>query len=917
MLGEENWRSILSLSDLGFLYRQVGNLAQAETTDRRALTLTTSTFGEQHPHMATALQNLAHVYESLGEFAQAEPLYRRSLEVRKKVNLQPDDYYANTLNSLAFIALDLGQYAKCESMFQEALKIRKGLLGEESPRYAHSLLGLAWYYIQVGDYAKAEPLTRQAVAIYKNTCGEQHPDYARGLDHLGTVYVRLDDYAKAEPLYLEAMAIRKKVLGEQHADYGMSLNNLALLYKETGQYPKAEALYRGLMALQEQTFGQHTAAYVLEMDNLAELYDAMGEHAKAGPLLEEAMAVREQKYGKDHPDCADSLRRLALHYAMMKQPEKALPLIQRAVQAMRRHFDRTVVAQSERQQLAFRASIRRFFEIYLSLTAQLKAPSNEVYCEVLVWKAPVSMLQLSLRRIRHALEKEGGQSERARLFAELEQATRTLAARSHAVPDPAAPIPLRQELEELSEKIEDLQQKLAAASVDFRKALEAEQETAQDIGKALPVDAVLVDFVEYAHFMPPEKPGKEIAWPVHLAAFVVRRGQPVRRIELGPVEPISLAVDAWRKNYGLGGTAAGDLRRLVWEPVSPLVDQARVVLISPTSALARLPFAALPGKLPGTYLLDEHALALIPLPRLLPKLIGHAPAASQSPSLLLVGNVDFGADPGQSNQLADARSAIRRYATVYWPPLPGTRDEVSGIETAFRRRFGNAASMELTKGDATKSAVQREAGKHEYLHFSTHGFFMPPQAHAALTDRAAAAESGSGHSVTDYQPGLLSGLVLSGANRPAEEGKDDGMLTALEVEEMDLSRVQLATLSACETGLGQNAGGEGLLGLQRAFQTAGAKTVVASLWKVPDEETKALMAVFYTNLWQRKLSPLESLRQAQLAMLRNYDAAGRPLAGTRFFPDVELPTGVAAEKPAAGRRTTIIAGLLGRLRAQR
>ena len=911
ILGEEHWQSISSLSDLGFLYRRVGDLSQAEIADRRVLTLATAVLGEQHPQTATSLQNLARVYESLGEFAQAEPLYRRSLELRKKISLQPDDYYANTLNSLAFIALDLGQYAKCESMFQEALRIRKGLRGEESPEYAHGLLALGWYYIQAGDYAKAEPVTRQAVAIYKNTRGESHPEYAAALDHLGTVYMKLRNYAKAEPLYQEAMAIRKQVLGEQHEDYGISLNNLALLYKDTGQFAKAEPLYRHLMTLQKQMFGQHAAAYVLEMCNVADLYDAMGRHAEAEPLLDEALATRAQKFGKEHPDYAESLRLLALHYARMKHAEKALPLIQQAIQVLRRHFDRTVAAQSERQQLAFRASIRGSFDLYLSLTAQLKAPSDEVYCEVLTWKAPVSTMQLALRRMRHAQEKEGGQSERTRLFAELEQATHALAARSHAVPDPGAPIPLREELQELSEKIENLQQKLAAASVDFRKALESHQVTAGDIGEALPADAVLVDFVEYGRFQPPEKEksGKELSWPMHLAAFVVRHGQPIQRIELGPIEPIGQAIDAWRKNYGLSGMAAGDLRRLLWEPLSVLIDPARVVLISPSSALARLPFAALPGKLPNTYLLDEHALALIPVPRLLPGLMGSTPAASPSPSLLLVGDVDFGADPGRSTQLAEARSAIHRYATLYWPPLPGTRDEVMAIETSFRRRFGNAACVELTKDQATKSAVQREAGKHEYLHFSTHGFFNLPQAPAAATDRAAIAElgrdSGPGHKVTDYQPGLLSGLALSGANRPAEEGKDDGILTALEVEEMDLSRVQLATLSACETGLGQSAGGEGLLGLQRAFQTAGAKAVVTSLWKVPDEETKALMAAFYTNLWQKKLSPLESLRQAQLAMLHGSGHQAGRLRAPDFSQTTELSAGGVAEKPATAGRTAL------------
>jgi CHAT domain-containing protein len=114
------------------------------------------------------------------------------------------------------------------------------------------------------------------------------------------------------------------------------------------------------------------------------------------------------------------------------------------------------------------------------------------------------------------------------------------------------------------------------------------------------------------------------------------------------------------------------------------------------------------------------------------------------------------------------------------------------------------------------------------------------------------------------------GLLLAGANQQAEPGQDDGILTALAVEELDLSHVQLATLSACETGLGQTAGGEGVLGLQRAFQLTGAKSTVATLWKIPDKASQLLMTDFYENLWDpdKHLTKLEALRQAQLKMLR-------------------------------------------------
>ena len=155
------------------------------------------------------------------------------------------------------------------------------------------------------------------------------------------------------------------------------------------------------------------------------------------------------------------------------------------------------------------------------------------------------------------------------------------------------------------------------------------------------------------------------------------------------------------------------------------------------------------------------------------------------------------------------------------------------------------------------------------------------------------------------------------ATDAAAGGGDNGILTAEEISAQNLEGVQLVVLSACETGLGKAAGGEGLLGLQRSFQAAGARAVVASLWQVPDEETKALMGEFYTNLWQKKLSPLESLRQAQLAMLRNYDPQAGRLRAPDFSQAGALPTNVPTPKPSAVGEGDVHAAVLGGLCAQR
>jgi CHAT domain-containing protein len=116
-------------------------------------------------------------------------------------------------------------------------------------------------------------------------------------------------------------------------------------------------------------------------------------------------------------------------------------------------------------------------------------------------------------------------------------------------------------------------------------------------------------------------------------------------------------------------------------------------------------------------------------------------------------------------------------------------------------------------------------------------------------------------------PGLLTGLVWAGANAEADEGRDDGYLTAEELQWLDLSEVELMVLSACQTGVGRPRAGEGMIGLRRACRVAGARTVVSSLWMVADDATGELMEAFYANLWGEGMGRLEALREAQLQLL--------------------------------------------------
>lgn len=158
---------------------------------------------------------------------------------------------------------------------------------------------------------------------------------------------------------------------------------------------------------------------------------------------------------------------------------------------------------------------------------------------------------------------------------------------------------------------------------------------------------------------------------------------------------------------------------------------------------------------------------------------------------------------------------------------------------------------------------------HRYLHFATHGFYSPEPVNP--NDFPLAGLESLPRQIGP-NPYLRCGLVCAGANNPMAD--EDGMLTALEIMDLDLGGVELAVLSACETSLGTIANGDGVLGLQRAFHAAGARATAASLWRVPDAATTVLMTRFYENHWAKGRPALEALREAQIWLLNHPAEAG-------------------------------------------
>jgi CHAT domain-containing protein len=742
-------------------------------------------------------------------------------------------------------------------------------------------------YESQGKYAKAEPMHLEARDIRKRVLGVEHPLYATSLNNLALLYKSQGESEKAEPLFLEARDITKRVLGVEHSSYATSLNNLASVYDDLGQYEKAEPLYLEARDIWKRVLGVEHPSYAASLNNLAVLYKSQGEYAKAEPLYLEARDIFKRVLGVEHPSYAESLGNLAGLYESQGEYAKAELLFRESLKLSRGLIERNAVGQSQSTQLKYAAMLRSRLDDLLSHGLTSSTAGTGLFDEILSWKGMTLVRQ---RKYRLA-----GEDARTRPILEsLTAASRRLTAVLRKTPTPNTQKAWRQQVADLSEKRDRLEAELAAASPEIQQA--SERLTTEDLLETLPEDTVLVDFLSFNFWQRvPKEDYHVLESEQHVLASILRKGRPVEFVNLGPEADINKAVKQWRTvflsrnpNDAVGVEPAGrKLRQQIWKPLLPHLQDARTVILCPDGALGRVAFVALPGREKGSYLIEDHRLACVPVPQLLPALFRKA-SAEQRPAgdVLLIGDVDYSADTKE--QAAPKKRKRRRgseelFRDVAFGPLDETAGEIAAIRDLFFELFDAEpdAVRTLRKQQATESAFRQYAGKYETLHIATHGFFADASKKSAEQSAAAETRAGSRSGlfgqndnamthVTGFHPGMLSGLALAGANHaPEADGDDDGILTADEISFLRLEGVDLVVLSACETGLGEVAGGEGLLGVQRAFQVSGARSVLASLWSVDDVATRRLMDRFYRNLWNKKMTRLDALREAQLWMLKN------------------------------------------------
>jgi CHAT domain-containing protein len=877
----------VSLNRLSQVYVYLGDPNQALSYCVSALQLSRET--SESRELARALNNRAEVYYSFGKYQesiealeQALPLWQAG-DARDKIR---------TLLNLGYAHFDLRRLDKARSYYDQALQISHDTHNQRGEAQALTAIGGVFAYS--GDKQTALDYQNQAINLFRRI-GDRNGE-AVALNGLGYVYRSLAEYDKSLDCYLQALQLFQLLGNREAEDFTMTLVGKA--YEGLGNNAKALELFE--LAIKRRSIYSQTKAGALnsiglELEQNKEwdkalsyyrralsLYFSINDKMNQAASLNRIGSVYEQ-LGKQSVSLNYFRRALVLSRSAQDPIEEVSTLFNLAAAlrkkqdyagALRNIEDSLKIIESIRMKVisqdsraSYSSSIHNHYELQVDVLMQLGKQEASRDAEGLAFNAVerararslLELLQEARSQIREGVDPQLLEKERLliqTLNAKAAQQTRPATARNTQETEALA-----KEISRLTTEYDDLESQIKAKSPRYAALVEPEPLGLKDIQQQVLDDSsVLLEYMlgesrsylwvitptEISSYeLPPRAEIENAAWRFRelLTANQPKAGETFEQHQARIVEADNHIAEA-----------SNSLSRLVIAPAVDKLGSKRLIVV-PDGALQYIPFEALlvsGDPAAERPLLIDHEIVYEPSASALALVLKDSAQRMPAPkSIAIFANPVFetddprvkfsgqktpqaaGPNPKQEQLLGVFRDIGLSEGKI--PALPASRDEAEGIMSVVPHGTG----LQAMGFDASRATFMNpDLAHYRIVHFATHGF-------------------------VDYQHPELSGLVLSLVD--LNGNPQDGFLRLHDIYNLKLS-ADLVVLSACNTGLGKDLKGEGLIGLTRGFMYAGARSVTASLWKVDDEATAELMKLFYEGMFQRGLTPASALREAQISM---------------------------------------------------
>jgi len=880
--GTEDLEYAKMLQNVGSFYGMKQAYDKAEFYLSECMKIRKSKLGIFSQPYAANLRNLAELYYSTDRFELAESLCREAINIFDSLRLKDKIEYPLSYMLLGQIYESLGRRDKEEkSILTAYASFQMNPSLRNTVGYGNCCTALGVYYYDLGDYDKSVSFYQKALEIYsKISNGSETAQIVGTRSNLLRIYSEMGLDKGLEVQFQNAYDYYRKNAGEDHGLTLAALQNLLEYQLKTNSPTLTDSIFKRNIELNLNNGGNKPLGRAKALSLYANYLDRKMKYDEAIDKDSQAINLLTLEFGSDYHLIRTIQLQLARTYYKMNLLSKSAACLLQAGQIEKANKWNSLAFMSEQEATAYYNKINKDkLNLYSELGDQnaLKMLSNEAFDDILFNKG---ILLYSLVRKARLIEKDTAIEKLDEAF---RQSKRKIAS------EYAKPIANRSNMDSLQDLANKAEKKLNEAIQWEGESVD--RYTWKYLQPHLNSNEAILEMMRYPIYAKGDKTGE-----FGYAALILKNegsgpefiplcteAELDRLLDFKGSRRIEYVSNLYQSQHGKTISNKKDLYQLVWLPLEKSLNNCHKIYFSPTGHLHKINFNAIALKDQGL-IQDRYTLVQLNSAR---DIIAQKKESNQlRGEFVLYGGINYESDTSGLNGIDSLQPSValltRGQFSFYsndtsirkgkWKYLAGTSKEVEQIKKILQSSDCQVQLLNGAKADEAsfKSLERNNKGRPSprLLHFSTHGFFLPDSTTSLIQS-----DSVFGwRPKTTIQPLLRSGLILAGANSNwnrelsnANE-KEDGILTAYEISTMDLSNTELVVLSACETGLGDIQGNEGVYGLQRAFKIAGVHNVLMSLWQVPDKHTSELMVLFYKNWITQKMSIRDALYKAQNTM---------------------------------------------------
>lgn len=831
-------------AQLGQLYQRLGEYDKARVTLDNGLTMLAKSPGKSHPAYSITLSAYAFLLQDLGLYVEAERTYAESLRLLEAQFPAEHPAIANVLNNQGVLAMMMGNLAVAESSLRRSLAMKEKL---NQPTVTVSTLRNLGRIVAERDAEEAEKMYSRAIGLIEKAPSQPAYELASALVSLGDAQRKRNDLSAALNTLQRALQVTEKAFGRLHPLYATASRHLGEVHQALGNLFEAEHHYRRALDAVTRSKGPDHPDMVKPLQVMARLHRERGDLGAAYSLFRQSGTILSQVYTQ-----AMSMGSVAAKSTMIANLGDPVPELidfqQRAAQLIPESRDLAMEAVTMRKArvLEYVRNWREDVRRNASVDTRKRLDKWQAFVDC---RAAISVA-LEYRELRApavgscGLEGTEFAGRYARMVHEL-RTSWTSAQGEQAL----------KALAELNSQLANLEEGLARDVVPLRSLLR--NTGVKDMQGRLGPDELLLEFVLF-------QPYGSAGTAAHYGVFLLDAAGSPDWVDIGPAAPIDRAVrdllqsaNDWATSLAGGEPGAARSARLMADHAADLLSRellapvllkvaghARVrhLRIAPDGLLTLLPFEAL--TMGGTYLLEQFAVSYLSAGRDLVDLMVADQAAGPAVIAVSPGPVSR---PGTAGHRTPFRAETL-------DPLPGAREEARSLQAYL------PGAQLLGEGQATEEAIKRVRNP-AVFHVIGHGVVRNREECAATSQNCLAEKDPAARAMS------LSAIVFEEAYGRGKGSSQDGLLTALELQNVDLSGTSLLVLSQCRMADGVPTSSDGVYGMRRAAALAGARSLIAPLWKIADRAQTSVIHRFYQGLSQGR-GRAEALRNAKLSLLK-------------------------------------------------